>query len=137
MRGQLSCGRAGPAPSRVGRAAKLKMRVAVVGGTGFIGRAVLAALRQSGHEAVALSRRTGFDALRPDPAALRGAGAVVNLAGIKRERGSVTFESVHVDLVRRLAAAMKEAGVRRLVHVSVVVARPDPRLAYHDTKHRG
>jgi NADH dehydrogenase len=108
------------------------MRVAVVGGTGFIGRRVVATLSERGFEPVTLSRRTGFG-----PKRLEGAGAVVNLAGIKRERGRQTFEAVHVTLVRELAAAMKDAGVRRLVHVSVVVARPDPRLPYHDTKHRG
>jgi NADH dehydrogenase len=84
-----------------------------------------------------LSRRTGFDALQPDPEALRGAEAVINLAGIKRESGDQTFEAVHVDLVRRLVDAMKAADVRRLVHISVVVARPAPGLPYHDTKWKG
>jgi len=32
---------------------------------------------------------------------------------------------------------MKTAGVRRLLHISVVVARPDPALPYHDTKWKG
>ena len=111
--------------------------VAVVGGTGFLGRHVAAALGKAGHAVRALSRRTGFDALRPDPEALRGCEAVVNLAGIKREEGPQTFQAVHVDLVVRLVEAMKAAGVRRLVHVSVVVARPDPKLPYHDTKWKG
>jgi len=110
---------------------------AVVGGTGFLGRHVTAALEQAGYSVRVLSRRTGFDALRPDPGTLQGVDAVVNLAGIKREEGSQTFQAVHVDLVRRLVEAMKTAGVRRLVHVSVVVARPDAALPYHDTKWRG
>ena len=108
--------------------------VAVVGGTGFLGRHVMAAL---GAGARALSRRTGFDLLHPDPAALWGCSAVVNLAGIKREVGTQTFRAVHVEAVERLVAAMKEAGVRRLVHVSVVVARAAPGLPYHHTKWEG
>jgi uncharacterized protein YbjT (DUF2867 family)/membrane protease YdiL (CAAX protease family) len=44
---------------------------------------------------------------------------------------------VHVDLVARLIDAMRTAGVRRLVHISVVVARADPALPYHDTKWKG
>lgn len=111
--------------------------VAVVGGTGFLGRHVVAALAAAGFEPRALSRRNGFDALAPDPEALRGCVAVVNLAGIKREQGRQTFEAVHVELPRRLAAAMKVAGIRRLVHVSVVAAREAPDLPYHHSKWRG
>jgi uncharacterized protein YbjT (DUF2867 family)/membrane protease YdiL (CAAX protease family) len=66
-----------------------------------------------------------------------GVDAVVNVAGIKREEGPQTFESVHVQLVRNLVASMKSAGVRRLIHISVVVARPSPDLPYHDSKWRG
>ena len=76
---------------------------AVVGGTGFLGRHVVAALEQAGYSVRVLSRRTGFDALRPDPEALRGVNAVVNLAGIKREEGNQTFQAVHVNLVERLS----------------------------------
>jgi NADH dehydrogenase len=85
----------------------------------------------------ALSRRTGFDAIRPDTEALRGAEAVVNLAGIKRESGTQTFRAVHVEAVERLIAAMKEAGVRRLVHVSVTAAKEKPEWPYHHTKWLG
>jgi NADH dehydrogenase len=111
--------------------------IAVVGGTGFLGAHVCAALRAAGQTVRPLSRRTGCDARTLDPALLRGCDAVVNLAGIKREEGAQTFRAVHVDLVARLCDAMKAAGVRRLVHISVVVARPDPALPYHDTKWAG
>ena len=111
--------------------------VAVVGGTGFVGRAVVDALRAAGREARALSRRTGFDVLRPDPEALRGCAGVVNLAGIKREEGPQTFRAVHVDAVERLIAAMKAVDLRRLVHVSVVAAKEKPGWPYHHTKWLG
>src|ERR1700704_258494 len=102
--------------------------IAVVGGTGFLGRHVCAALQEAGWTVRALSRRNGCDARSIDPHKLRGCEAVVNLAGIKREEGTQTFQAVHVDLVARLVEAMKAADVRRLVHTSVVVARPDPSL---------
>jgi len=111
--------------------------IAVVGGTGFLGRHVCAALQEAGWTVRVLSRRNGCDARSIDPVKLRGCEAVVNLAGIKREAGTQTFQSVHVDLVARLVEAMKAVGVRRLVHISVVVARPDPSLPYHDTKWKG
>jgi len=84
-------------------------RVAVIGGTGFLGRYVVSALRAAEWEVRPLSRRTGCDARRIDPEALRGCDAVVNLAGIKREAGEQTFQAVHVDLVARLVEAMKTA----------------------------
>lgn len=106
----------------------------MVGGTGFLGRYLVSALRSAEAEVRPLSRRTGCDARKIDADVLRGCEAVVNLAGIKREEGEQTFQAVHVDLVARLVDAMKTAGVRRLIHVSVVVARPAPELPYHDTK---
>ena len=109
----------------------------MVGGTGFLGRYVVSALRGAEAEVRPLSRRTRCDARKIDPEALRGCDAVVNLAGIKREAGDQTFQAIHVDLVARLVDAMKTAGVRRLIHVSVVVARPAPELPYHDTKWKG
>jgi NADH dehydrogenase len=66
--------------------------------------------------------------------AIRGCGAVVNLVGIKRESSTQTFSALHVRFVEHLLAAMRDGGVGRLVHVSVVSARPDARNAYHDTK---
>jgi NADH dehydrogenase len=103
-----------------------------------VGRHVVAALREAGQEVVVLARRAGCDLVKdPVPeAALRGAGAIVNLVGIKREQGAQTVEAVHVGVTARLIAAARAAGVRRFVHVSVVCSRPDPRHPYHDSKWR-
>ena len=66
------------------------MRVVVTGGTGFLGRALVPALRARGHEVVVVTRdparstvAAGARAVAwPDlPAVVDGAGAVVNLAG--------------------------------------------------------
>ena len=124
------------------------MKVALAGGTGFVGRHVVAALRARGHVVLVLARgRRGVPlgaellpcdlARDPLPAdALRGCDTLVNLAGIKREDGGQTFEAIHVEATRRLLAAGGAAGVRRFIHVSAVCSRPDPRLPYHDTKWR-
>ncbi|OAA28326.1 hypothetical protein UG55_1006301 [Frankia sp. EI5c] len=66
------------------------MKVAVTGSSGLIGSALLPALRADGHEVVRIVRRPPRDASEVhwdpragvlDPLSLRGADAVVNLAG--------------------------------------------------------
>lgn len=126
------------------------MQVAVAGATGFIGRAVVAALREAGHTAVALSRgrravlpglghrRADLVAGGPDlAAALAGCDAVVNLVGIKRPEPGQDFAAAHVEVVRRLIDAMRTAGVARLVHISVTGARDDPARPYRASKFAG
>jgi uncharacterized protein YbjT (DUF2867 family)/membrane protease YdiL (CAAX protease family) len=124
------------------------MRILVAGASGFVGRHVVAALEARGHEVVGLDRgrRTGASSMRrvrgdvasesvPAPA-LAGAGAIVNVIGIKRPDGAQTFEAVHVDGTRRLIEAAQAAHVPRFIHVSVVASRPDEDSPYHDTKWR-
>ena len=126
------------------------MRVIIAGGTGFLGRHVAGALVAAGHTVLLLARGNvrhraadGEELLRADVAsgalpleAMRGCRRVVNLIGIKRERGTQTFEPVHVEATRHLIEAAGELGIRRYIQISVVCSRPDPRSAYHDTKWR-
>ena len=56
--------------------------IAVVGGTGFLGTHVVAALTGAGFSIRVLSRRTGFDARHPSSTALEGIDAVVNSPGL-------------------------------------------------------
>ncbi len=57
------------------------MRIAVIGGTGHVGRATVAALQTSGHDAVPIARSTGVDVLSGEglDEALAGAGAVIDV----------------------------------------------------------
>lgn len=122
--------------------------VVVAGGSGFVGRHVVAELVAAGHEvrvldrgrrsAVAGARHFRCDLAREAPPAdaFRWADVIVNLVGIKRAAGGQTFEDVHVGAVRRLVSASKTAGIHRFVHLSVVGSRPDPVSPYRDTKWR-
>lgn len=59
------------------------MRLCVTGGSGFIGRATVAAAREAGHYAWSFDRHTGHDIMRAsDLNVLEGSDAVIHLAGV-------------------------------------------------------
>jgi uncharacterized protein YbjT (DUF2867 family) len=130
-------------------------RVVVLGGSGFVGRALCERLfrHDPGLAIVVPTRRNPRgDSVRSlptvvpvvadvfDPGALarvlRGADAVVNLVAILH--GSrAEFERVHVELPRRMAAACREAGVARVVHISALGVGPGASSHYLQTKAAG
>lgn len=128
-------------------------RVLVLGGTGFVGRQVCEQLARLGWHTTVPTRRaahaasvqslpglTVIEASVHRPADLArlvpGHDAVVNLVAVLH--GSEDrFESVHVDLPRKLAQAMKKAGVQRLVQVSALGTDPQGPSMYQRSKARG
>lgn len=110
------------------------MRVAITGGTGFVGRHL--AERLDPADTVIVSRRTGvpIDDVDALTAAFAGCDVVAHCAGINREIGDQTFARVHVDGTRVVVEAARRAGVQRIVMLSFLRARPDCGSAYHETK---
>ena len=119
------------------------LRIAVLGGTGFVGRALVERLVGDGHAVTVLSRNSArhLDRQLPQDAdmrdcdvysvpaltrALRSANAqvAINLVGILNERGDSGrgFRHAHVELVQSLIAACREAGVPRLLQMSALNA---------------
>ncbi len=108
------------------------MKIVITGATGLVGRPLSAALRQAGHEVVALTRHPGREAaptvagvravgwdgrtVGPWTAELRGAGGVVNLAGasIGSRRWTAARKrelmASRVDSTAALVAAIGEAA---------------------------
>lgn len=108
------------------------MRVAITGGTGFVGRNLAERL----DDAIVISRRSGVDITDVDAlaAAFEGVDAVAHCAGINREIGDQTFRRVHVEGTRTVVEAARRAGVKRIVMVSFLRARPDCGSGYHESK---
>jgi len=115
------------------------MRVLVLGGSGFVGRALMRQLAAQDHQITVPVRRPERQRdLRLIPNVtlvptehlsdlqlrklLRGHDAVINLIGILHESGKTTFRSVHIDLVRKLSIACEVEGVKRLIHISALGA---------------
>lgn len=113
------------------------LKLVILGGTGFVGRHLVARLAADGHAVTLLSRNLACHENRMlppgvelremdvyDPTALRqaftGCDAVVNLVGILNEHGDSGrgFRRAHVELTKLVIAAMQLAGVRRLLQMS-------------------
>ncbi len=129
--------------------------VAVVGGTGFIGRHVVAHLCAARAQVWVLCRdpdralflkplgEVGQVALRPVALdddgqlanALAGADAVVNLVGILHERRAGDFKRLHAELPGRIGRLAPRGA--RIAHVSAIGADPNSRSLYASTKGQG
>ncbi len=121
--------------------------VLVLGGSGFVGRHLVASLAARGITVTVPSRRRErakhllplptVDVVETDimaPGALealaRGKQAVINLVGILHG----DFERVHAELPRRVVAACRARGVGRLLHMSALGASPGAPSEYLRTK---
>jgi NADH dehydrogenase len=130
--------------------------VLILGGSGFVGRALCETLVdrwEAGPRLRVPTRRLAnaqvvqplplVDVLQADvhddaqlDRLLAGCDAVVNLVAILHG-SEAAFEQVHVALPRRLAAACRRQGVRRLIHVSALGADPAGPSRYLRSKGRG
>lgn len=128
------------------------MKIAITGGTGFVGRNIGRLLASEGHELVLVARgrdrtdpqirqlpRTRFVCMNLDNStelaqAFAGCEAVVHCAGINRELGEETYRRVHIDGTRNVVEAARQAGARKIVLISFLRARPNCGSAYHESK---
>ena len=158
MSGPRTRAPAGPASSETLGAGALGARgperVLVTGGSGFLGGYLVAKLSADGHDVVVLTRRrerARHLLLLPTVRVVEGdphdaatlarwaanATCVINLVGVLHAHGRQTFERVHVELPRAIVAACRNAGIRRMLHVSALAASADAASAYLRSKAAG
>ena len=97
------------------------MRVAVVGGTGLVGRHTVAALKQANHEAVIISRSHGVDLTTGAgiDEALAGVDSVIDVTSIEvsdRESSRQLFGT----MTKTLIAAEERAAIKHHVLLSIL-----------------
>lgn len=97
------------------------MRIAVAGGTGTVGRHVVAIAKERGHHVVSLSRAEGVDLItgRGLDQALQDVDTVIDVSGIQAlsTKKAVDF---FTNATQNLLAAGKKAGVKHHVALSIV-----------------
>ncbi len=119
------------------------MRVLVTGGTGYLGRAIVRAMAEHGHEPVVFARtatRAGLPgrAINGDvrdraafASAARGVDAICHAAALVKlwQRDSSEFDAVNVGGLEHALAITRELKVPRLIYTSSFLALP-PRGAH-------
>jgi NADH dehydrogenase len=127
------------------------MRIAITGGRGFIGSHLANRLSSEGHEVVLIARRWREEETTEISSRMKfvtsdlgkttilgeafaGCDAVAHCAGINREIGKQTYQRVHVEATRNVVNAAHEAGVRKIVLMSFLRARPNCGSPYHESK---
>ncbi len=130
--------------------------ITIFGGSGFLGRHLVRALAKRDYRIRVAVRRPDL-AFHLQPlgrvgqihavqanlrfpesveAAVQGASAVVNVAGILSERGRQSFETVHVAGAGAVARAAAAANAR-MVHISAIGADEGSASRYAQSKARG
>lgn len=116
------------------------MTIAVTGGTGFVGQAVLDRASQQGLQVKALTRReqdarAGVTWVRGDLAAsdaladlARNTQVMIHIAGVVNAPDAAGFQAGNVAGSEAVVAAARDAGVKHFVHVSSLAAR-EPSLS--------
>jgi NADH dehydrogenase len=129
------------------------MNILLLGGSGFVGLHIANRLTERGDKLLVPTRRRDrakhlillptcevVEADVHDDAALdrliAGQDAVVNLVGILHGKAE-DFARVHAQLPRRLAAACRRQGVRRLLHMSALGADAAGPSMYQRSKAEG
>lgn len=124
------------------------MDVFVTGGSGFVGRHLLAALAEAGYRTRALARSDAAAATVSELGAavvwgdladrdaldrgVRGCGAVVHAAALTPHKGTRgQYQVVNVEGTIAVVDAARRSGVPRLVHVSSEAVLADGRALVH------
>jgi uncharacterized protein YbjT (DUF2867 family) len=113
-----------------------RMRIAVAGGTGAVGRHVVEVARERGHDVVILSRSAGVDLMSDTglTRAIEGTAAVIDVAAVATQSAKKSIEFFETTTTNLLAAE-QAAGVPHHLALSIVGSDRAP-FGYYAGKQR-
>lgn len=125
-------------------------RVCIIGGSGFVGRAIVDQAIRAGHRVTVACRHPerardllvkGADLARVDVVDGRGIDAaiadhdvVIYLVGLLFEKGNQNFAAAHVDGTARVVESCQRAGIKQYLHMSALGAGKVAESVYAETK---
>ena len=129
-------------------------QIAVLGGAGFLGSALVAQLSAAGYAVKVMTRRResakhllllptvkvvqtdvlNTASLRKE---LQGCDAVVNLIGILHQSKKISFERMHHQFPKQVAKLCAELKIPRLLHVSALGVSANAPSLYLQSKYAG
>lgn len=131
--------------------------ITIFGGSGFVGRYIVQKFAEKG-DLIRVAVRNPVAArflkplgdvgqITPVPVSIssseslsrviQGSDVVINLVGILYEKGSQTFEKIHVEGARNIAETAAKLGIPVLLHMSALGAKKNSLSSYASTKARG
>lgn len=131
--------------------------VTIFGGSGFVGRYIVQKfaeegalirvavrnpvaanfLKPLGNVGQIMPVQASILSLRDIERAIQGADVVINLVGILYEKGTQTFEALHIEGARYVAQTASRLRISTLLHMSALGANIDSSSRYASTKAQG
>jgi len=128
----------------------MSKRISIIGGSGFVGRAIARQAVEQGYDVTIACRHPerardllvkGMRLVKADVCsgrglaeAVQGAACVINLVGLLFERGPQNFAAAHVHGTEHVLTACERAGVKQYIHMSALGADLGSQSAYARTK---
>ena len=115
------------------------MKILLIGATGFIGKHIFQSLVNNGYEVKKATREevdfVNLQADRELVSFVKGFDVVVNAVGIIAQTTTQTFEQMHTIAPIILFDVCKEAGVKKVIHISALGSE-NGTTPYHVSKNR-
>lgn len=128
----------------------MSKQVCIIGGSGFVGRAIVRQAVRAGHTVVVACRHPerardllveGVSLVKADVTtgrgldeAIAGSDCVINLVGLLFERGRYSFDAAHVKGTENILEAIKRGSATQYLHMSALGAGKIPESRYARSK---
>jgi uncharacterized protein YbjT (DUF2867 family) len=128
----------------------MSKQICIIGGSGFVGRAIVRQAARAGYTVVVACRHPerardmlveGVNLVKADvttgrglDTAIAGSDCVINLVGLLFERGRYSFDAAHVKGTDNILEATRKSSATRYLHMSALGAGKIPESSYASTK---